>query len=122
MQIVFIVKDHPAISCLRENQHITGQNVDEYPLIDGTYLKISKGLFASTCDTMRMQIYSRPYPVRPTAVLALQRWARVAPQRRGNARRLALAMALHGRLGDASPLRVLEEELLALVAAGWGMK
>ena len=117
MPFVFVHKDHPVIDGLRKNQNTIDQNIDEYPLIDGTYLKVSRRVFALYCDAIRAQIYSRPYPVRAKAVLALQRWARVAPQRRGVARRLALAMALHGRLGDGSPLRVLEEGLLALVAA-----
>jgi hypothetical protein len=115
--IVFVHKDHPSITCLRNSQHLIRENIDDYPLIEGIYLKLSTALFAACCHSIRTQIYSKPYPARPRALVKLQRWARAMLQQRRNRRRLALAMALHAHIGVSSPMHALDAELLALIAA-----
>ena len=109
---LFVHKDHPAISCLRSSTRLMRENIDDYPLIEGIYLKLSTALFTACCNAIRTQIYSRPYPARPKALMKLQRWARAMLQQRRNARRLALAMALHERLGVASHMYGMDAELL----------
>ena len=113
--IVFVHKDHPAIACLRNSQHLIGRNLDDYPLIEGIYLKLSTALFTACCNAIRTQVFSQPRPVKPEALMKLQRWARAMLQQRRNARRLALAMALHTRLGALSPMQGMDAELLTLV-------
>jgi hypothetical protein len=113
--IVFVHKDHPAIACLRDSHHLIGTNLDDYPLIDGIYLKLSTALFTACCNAIRTQIYSQPTPVKPKALMKLQRWARGMLQQRRNARRLALAMALHERLGVASHMYGIDAELLVRI-------
>ena len=117
LSFVFVHKDHPSITCLRSSQRLITENVDDYPLIEGIYLKLSTALFTACCHAIRTQIYSRPYPARPKALMKLQRWARAMLQQRRNARRLALAMALHDHIGVSSPMHVLDAELLTLIAA-----
>jgi hypothetical protein len=116
LPIVFVHKDHLSITCLRNSQHLIEQNLDDYPLIEGMYLKLSTALFTACCNAIRTQIYSQPRPVRPNALVKLQRWARAMLIQRQNARRLALAMALHERLGEQSPMQNVVAELLTLIA------
>lgn len=115
--IMFIHKDHPVISHLREKFETAGQSIDDVPLIENTYFKLTAAFFTTCCEAIREQMYSKPYPLRPRAVRKLQRWACLAVQRRRNARRLALAMALHSRLGAASELQTLDGDLMRLVCS-----
>jgi hypothetical protein len=117
LPIVFVHRDHPSITCLRNSQHLLAQNLDDYPMIEGIYFKLSTALFAACCHAIRTQIYSQPKPVKPKALMKLQRWARAMLIQRQNARRLALAMALHERLGEQSPMQNVDAELLTLIAS-----
>lgn len=66
--------------------------------------------------------HMKPYffdSLNPAVKLLQETMRRIARQRmRARARRLAVLMAVHDRLGTASPLQLLEPALLQLVCAG----
>ncbi len=56
MSYVFVDINHPAVHLLRNNKEIVGIDVDEQPLIDGHYVKMTKLLFESCCSTIRAKV------------------------------------------------------------------
>lgn len=56
---VFVHENHPVVNLLRINKHIVGVDIDDQPRMDGQWLKITRNLFDSSCDTIRNRILSR---------------------------------------------------------------
>jgi hypothetical protein len=56
---VFVHENHPVVNLLRINKHIVGVDIDDQPRMDGQWLKITKNLFDSSCDTIRNRILSK---------------------------------------------------------------
>jgi hypothetical protein len=56
---VFVHENHPVVNLLRINKHIVGVDIDDQPRMDGQWLKITRNLFDSSCDTIRHKILSR---------------------------------------------------------------
>ena len=114
MDFSFVHKGHPAISMLRHNKDIIGCDISKFNLIENEYFKISKSLLQQCFHQIHYVCWFHPHrnPARPRALLTLQRWGRAIPDRRRQARHLAVAMAGHARLGAASPMRALHADLL----------
>lgn len=53
---VYVDKNHPAVDLLRCNKEIVGVNVDQLPLMDGRFLKMSKNIFEACCETIVSQV------------------------------------------------------------------
>lgn len=53
---VFVHENHPVVNLLRINKHIVGVDIDDQPRMDGQWLKITKNLFDSSCDTIKTKI------------------------------------------------------------------
>jgi hypothetical protein len=53
---VFCSKDHPAIDVLRQNHDIINSDIDQHPLIDGSWYKIQKPVFSMCCDALRKRV------------------------------------------------------------------
>lgn len=56
---VFVHENHPVVNLLRINKHIVGVDIDDQPRMDGQWLKITRNLFDSSCETIRNRILSR---------------------------------------------------------------
>jgi hypothetical protein len=56
---VFVHENHPVVNLLRINKHIVGVDIDDQPRMDGQWLKITRNLFDSSCDTIRHKILAR---------------------------------------------------------------
>lgn len=56
---LFVHENHPVVNLLRINKHIVGVDIDDQPRMDGQWLKITKNLFDSSCDTIRNRILSK---------------------------------------------------------------
>ena len=103
----FVQKDHAVISFLANRADLIGCNIREQPLCDG-YYKIGRGLLHFVCnqlakfDVTRLQMWIR------------ETWLTRIQQVRER-KRMAVAMCLHSRLGQASGLAVLDTDLVALV-------
>ena len=108
----FVERGHPAIAVLRHNKAILGADIDAFPMVDGRYFKIAKGLLQQCFSTIRALVYDIPRPARPMRILKLQQWARGQPLKRRQARTLALCMAFHPRLGAACALHTLDADML----------
>lgn len=55
-QYLFCSKAHPVIELLRQNKEILNANIDNQELIDGEWLKLSKQVFATCCQTLRSKV------------------------------------------------------------------
>ena len=53
---VFVHENHPVVNLLRINKHIVGVDIDDQPRMDGQWLKITRNLFDSSCDTIKTKI------------------------------------------------------------------
>ena len=111
----FVERGHPAIAVLRHNRLILGADVDAFPMVDGQYFKIAKGLLQQCYATIRALVYDIPRPARPMRILKLQQWAREQPQKRRQARTLALCMALHPRLGFSCALHAIDADTMQTI-------
>jgi hypothetical protein len=56
---VFVHENHPVVNLLRINKDIVGVDVDDQPRMDGQWLKITKNLFDSSCDTIHNKILKK---------------------------------------------------------------
>jgi hypothetical protein len=56
---VFLHQKHPCISLLRANADLLGANIDEQPMIDGEWYKVTRSVFATCCNTLRKKILPR---------------------------------------------------------------
>lgn len=56
---VFVDKAHPVINLLRVNKHLVGFDIDDMPLMDSRYHKVTNTLMQTSCDTLRTKILSR---------------------------------------------------------------
>ena len=58
-QFIFCAQDHPVIDLLRQNKELLNANIDEQPLIDGEWYKITKQVFQTCCQTLRNKVLSK---------------------------------------------------------------
>lgn len=56
---VFVNKDHPIVSLLRHNAGLVGCNIDEQPLIDDEWFKVSRQVVGSCCHTLRTRVLNK---------------------------------------------------------------
>lgn len=56
---LFVNKNHPAIQVLRTNKAKLTQSIDDQPLIDDEWYKITKQVFAHCCGALRAKILNR---------------------------------------------------------------
>jgi hypothetical protein len=84
---VFVERDHDIIKIMMAKHRAAGIDLRAFPLVDNTYFKTTPAAIANLCTTMAL----------PKLKL-LQRWFRTTIILH---RRLAVAMALHPRLGRA---------------------
>ena len=56
---VFVNKEHPIISLLRHNASLVGCNIDEQPLIDDEWFKVSRQVLGACCHTLRAKVLSK---------------------------------------------------------------
>lgn len=56
---VFVSKSHPSISLLRKYKDRLNADIDNQPLIDGEWYKISKQMFGETCRQLRSKVLSK---------------------------------------------------------------
>lgn len=56
---VFVNKDHPAVQVLRTNVGKLTSSIDDHPLIDNEWYKITKQVFAHCCGALRTKILNR---------------------------------------------------------------
>ncbi|KAJ1465881.1 hypothetical protein T484DRAFT_1757104 [Baffinella frigidus] len=54
--VVFVDKDHPAISLLRANKDILGSDIDEQSLVQGRWHTVSRQCFNTACKTLRSKV------------------------------------------------------------------
>ena len=105
----FVQRDHAVISFLASRPDLIQCNIREQTMIDGHY-KISNGILHFVCGQLAKLDVAR-----------LQRWIREVWMSRielvRERKRIALAMCLHSRLGQAAPLSALGGDLVALVVS-----
>ena len=103
----FVQKDHAIISFLANRADLIGCNIHEQPLCD-EYYKIGREILHFVCNELAKSDVTR-----------LQMWIRetwlTRIQQVRERKRVAVAMCLHCRLGQASGLAVLDADLVALV-------
>lgn len=56
---VFVNKDHPVISLLRHNAGLIGCQIDEQPMIDGQWYKVTRQVLAACCSTLRTNVLNK---------------------------------------------------------------
>lgn len=56
---LFVHEDHPVIALLRVNSDLLGADIDEAQRLDGQWLKVTKQVFATCCNTLRTKVLSR---------------------------------------------------------------
>ena len=56
---VFVSKAHPAIKVLRQNASRLRQNIDEQPLIDGEWYKVSRQVMATCTQQLRQKVLNK---------------------------------------------------------------
>lgn len=56
---VFVSQNHPAINLLRKYKDRLNADIDNQPLIDGEWYKISKQMFGETCRQLRTKVLSK---------------------------------------------------------------
>ena len=56
---VFVSKAHPAIKVLRQNKERLRQNIDEQPLIDGEWYKVSRQVMATCTQQLRQKVLNK---------------------------------------------------------------
>lgn len=83
----FVHKDHDIVQLLMARHRAVGIDIRAFPLLDDSYFKTTAKALRTLCLTMALP-----------KLLLLQRWWRATINLR---RRLAVAMALHPRLGRA---------------------
>ena len=62
MGFVFVDTNHPVVNLLRMNKEIVGIDVDAVPAIDKRFIKMSKTLFESFCETIILRVIKRILP------------------------------------------------------------
>ena len=101
----FVQKDHAIISFLANRADLIGCNIREQPY---EYYKIGREILHFVCNELAKSDVTR-----------LQMWIRetwlTRIQQVRERKRVAVAMCLHCRLGQASGLAVLDADLVALV-------
>ena len=101
----FVQKDHAIISFLANRADLIGCNIREQPY---EYYKIGREILHFVCNELAK-----------SDVTQLQMWIRetwlTRIQQVRERKRVAVAMCLHWRLGQASGLAVLDADLVALV-------
>ena len=55
-QYIFCSKDHPVIELLRQNKEILNANIDDQQMIDGEWLKLTRQVFSTCCQTLRTKV------------------------------------------------------------------
>jgi hypothetical protein len=56
---VFVHMNHPAVGLLRYNQQLIGCDIDAQPKLENEYLKISKQVMATCCQTIRDDVLNK---------------------------------------------------------------
>ena len=56
---VFVSQKHPAIELLRQNVDKLDANIDEQPLIDGEWYKITRPVMSNCCQALRTKVLNR---------------------------------------------------------------
>ena len=56
---VFVSQKHPVIDLLRQNADLLSANIDEQPLIDGEWYKITRQVMGTCCQTLRNKVLNR---------------------------------------------------------------
>jgi hypothetical protein len=56
---VFVSKNHPAIKVLRSNKDKLKQNIDEQPLIDNEWYKVSRQVMAACTQQLRQKVLNK---------------------------------------------------------------
>jgi hypothetical protein len=56
---VFVSKGHPVVELLRSNADKLNARIDEQPLIDGEWYKITKQVFSQCCQALRAKVLSK---------------------------------------------------------------
>lgn len=53
---LFVNYRHPVTHLIRINKELIGVDIDQVPLIDGAWIKMTRGLFECACETIRTRI------------------------------------------------------------------
>lgn len=56
---IFCDQNHPVVELLRQNREMLNANIDDQPLIDGTWLKITKQVFGTCCKTLQNRVLNK---------------------------------------------------------------
>ena len=56
---VFVSQNHPVVELLRQNADLLSANIDEQPLIDGEWYKITRQVLSTCCQTLRNKVLSK---------------------------------------------------------------
>jgi hypothetical protein len=56
---VFVSQKHPVIDLLRQNADLLSANIDEQPLINGEWYKITRQVMGTCCQTLRNKVLNR---------------------------------------------------------------
>lgn len=56
---VFVHQDHPIIALLRSNSALIGCNIDEQPMIDEQWYKVTRQVLMACCQTLRNKVLSK---------------------------------------------------------------
>ena len=56
---VFVSQHHPVVELLRQNADLLSANIDEQPLIDGEWYKITRQVLSTCCQTLRTKVLSK---------------------------------------------------------------
>lgn len=56
---VFVSQSHPVIDLLRQNVDLLSANINEQPLIDGEWYKITRQVMGTCCQTLRNKVLNR---------------------------------------------------------------
>ena len=56
---VFVNKEHPVISLLRHNAGLIGCQIDEQPMIDEQWYKVTRQVLAACCATLRSNVLNK---------------------------------------------------------------
>ena len=56
---LFVHMDHPVIGLLRYNQNLIGCDIDAQPKLEQEYLKVSRQVMATCCQTIRDEVLNR---------------------------------------------------------------
>lgn len=56
---MFVHKDHPVIEMLRCNKDVLSANIDDQPLVDGQFYKITTQVMKTMCNTLRTKVLSK---------------------------------------------------------------